>query len=271
MHPIQCPDCPLKMFKYPTSVRKHFKKFHGSHTPYFCKTCTLVFKSPAEVQNHMENEHGIANIVVVNNINLINCVVCGMTFENGQALAEHRAENHFYKCLECDKEYKLTDSLRKHVKVTHNENVTMTCCKFCDKVFMDTSQKSGHMATMHPNLCSNVQKNQIQDPLGDKFECPKCYKIFGNSETLAKHAKFFHNLKLNEDKKLNENSLLKMNNGAENVKQEEAVYKCPKCPKTYEISKSLRKHCRKNHNQLSICFCQHCPKVIVKRCPGKKY
>ena len=56
------------MFKYPTSVRKHFKKFHGDETPFFCKTCTLVFKSQAAVQNHMENEHGIANIVVVNNV-----------------------------------------------------------------------------------------------------------------------------------------------------------------------------------------------------------
>ena len=56
------------MFKYPTSVRKHFKKFHGKETPFFCKTCTLVFKSSTAVQNHMENEHGIANIVVVNNV-----------------------------------------------------------------------------------------------------------------------------------------------------------------------------------------------------------
>ena len=80
----------------------------------------------------------------------ITCIVCGETeFESSAALADHRSENHFYKCLDCDKEYKLTDSLRKHVKVTHNENVTMTCCKFCDKVFMDTSQKSGHMASMH--------------------------------------------------------------------------------------------------------------------------
>jgi transposase-like protein len=44
MHPIQCPDCPMKMFKYPTSVRKHFRKFHPQEVPYFCRTCTLVFK-----------------------------------------------------------------------------------------------------------------------------------------------------------------------------------------------------------------------------------
>ena len=68
MHPIQCPQCPLKMFKYPTSVRKHFKKFHGDETPYFCKTCTLVFTDQDAVQYHMDNEHGIPNVVVVTNI-----------------------------------------------------------------------------------------------------------------------------------------------------------------------------------------------------------
>lgn len=326
MHPIQCPDCPLKMFKYPTSVRKHFKKFHGSDTPYFCKTCTLVFKSADAVQNHMENEHGIANIVVVNNVTLsspqsvqqsppptppqtqfttsisssITCIVCGQVgFESGNALAEHRSENHFYKCLDCDKEYKLTDSLRKHVKVTHNENVTMTCCKFCDKVLMDTSQKSNHLATMHKDLTS--PKDKISESVVEivnvessslaSFQCPKCVKSFNSSDTLAKHAKFFHNIAVKfchechltfadeaskgahwAQKHLKDStkSLLKLKSSPEkiqlleNKEQEFACYKCPKCPKTYNIGKSLRKHCRKNHNKLSICFCQHCPKVSIK-------
>ena len=48
---------------------------------------------------------------------------------------------------------------------------------------------------------------------------------------------------------------------------DEAVYRCPKCPKTYNIAKSLRKHCRKNHNKLSICFCHHCPKVSLVLTP----
>ena len=49
--------------------------------------------------------------------------------------------------------------------------------------------------------------------------------------------------------------------GTSGANTSDAVYKCPKCPKTYNIAKSLRKHCRKNHNKLSICFCHHCPKV----------
>jgi len=400
MHPMQCPDCPLKMFKYPTSVRKHFKKFHGDETPFFCKTCTLVFKSQAAVQNHMENEHGIANIVVVNNVvqnpmtstptpgkvqamrlkgDSITCIVCGETeFESSAALADHRSENHFYKCMDCDKEYKLTDSLRKHVKVTHNENVTMTCCKFCDKVFMDTSQKPGHMASMHSDVAKTAPGHSnndstlnassgLLDNAGDSFkivkkdkldkyyQCPRCPKSFSNQDTLTKHGRFFHNISVKFCSECNmtfvdiasrnihmhkihggsnkniESSLLKItppnapnmagqvggvsgprnkmlksdlasnqiqleqnnissitsiNVGGGKINKNEqtgqggglvakndrpsgggtnsdAVYKCPKCPKTYNIAKSLRKHCRKNHNKLSICFCHHCPKVFT--------
>merc|ERR1712088_778529 len=112
------------------------------------------------VQYHMDNEHGIPNVVVVTNIVTqtqsssnsppptavykagITCIVCGETnFESSAALAEHRSETHMYKCPDCDKEYKLTDSLRKHVRLLHNEN--------------DTSLKSGHVSTMHAD-CSGT-------------------------------------------------------------------------------------------------------------------
>lgn len=344
MHPIQCPDCPMKMFKYPTSVRKHFKKNHGKEIPYFCKTCTLVFKSSDDVQNHMENEHGIANIVVINNVitssppqsanpattqqqtklssknvSIITCIVCGQNdFESGQALAEHRSENHFYNCLDCDKEYKLTDSLRKHVKITHDSNVIMTCCKYCDKVLMDTSLKANHMASMHSDLTSNGSSQasssmndsvlvQYKAEQNDKacWHCPRCTQAFASSDSLTKHAKFFHNLqvkfctecyltfedasgKSSHDLQYHDqgssNSLLRLTkttpmkrrssshiqlasptHSGSSTEQEttDAIYKCPKCPKSYSIGKSLRKHCRKNHNKLSICFCQHCPKVTI--------
>ena len=62
MHPIKCPKCPLKMFRYESSVRKHFKKFHETETPHFCKSCTLIFTDKDDVENHMENEHNIPKI-----------------------------------------------------------------------------------------------------------------------------------------------------------------------------------------------------------------
>ena len=231
-----------------SGVRKHFKKFHGHETPYFCKSCTLVFKCPETVQIHMENEHGIANVVVaVNNVNVspvnvkkVKCIVCNLRFENGTELSEHRSEAHFYKCGDCDKEYKLTDSLRKHVKVTHNENVTMTCCKYCDKVFLDPTLKNGHLANFHPDIHSNSSENSNNSII----------EVSNNSNSATK---------IEILSPLN-NGLAKNN---ENNGSKMAAFKCPKCPKTYNIGKSLRKHCRKNHNKLSICFCHHCPKVCI--------
>ena len=158
-------------------------------------------------------------------------IVCGETnFESSAALAEHRSETHMYKCPDCDKEYKLTDSLRKHVKVTHNENVTMTCCKYCDKVFLDPSQKNGHLINYHPDVAPPSLNDSIQE---------------------SKQIEVLQPIK----------------SSFTSVKQEDKIasFKCPKCPKTYNIGKSLRKHCRKNHNKLSICFCHHCPKVNQKR------
>ena len=64
-HPVQCPHCPMKMFKYPTSVRKHFKKFHRDETPYFCKTCTLVFTDEMASQYHNKNEHVVPDDNIV--------------------------------------------------------------------------------------------------------------------------------------------------------------------------------------------------------------
>ena len=64
-HPIQCPKCPFKMFRYESSVGKHFKKFHQNETPHFCKSCTLVFTDQDNVENHMENEHNIPKVISI--------------------------------------------------------------------------------------------------------------------------------------------------------------------------------------------------------------
>ena len=63
-----------------------------------------------------------------------------------------------YKCQDCDMEYKLTDSLRKHIRHKHDKNVTMTCCNFCDKVFYNMSLKAGHVSKFHAD-CSGSSRN----------------------------------------------------------------------------------------------------------------
>ena len=248
-----------------------------------------------------------------------------------------------YKCPDCDKEYKLTDSLRKHVRLVHNENVTMTCCKFCDKVFYDTSLKAGHVSTFHADCSGGAAAGSGSTNLNDtstsenmmpqmsttatppssssstnKYHCPQCTQSFYMVDGLRKHARMSHNLSImscpdctkvftdmnsrnihmskghsnnhnHQNNMVNgghSGSLLKNLTGTPATKSsllksetsstmmmastsspvtsnaEESVYQCPKCSKGYSIAKSLRKHCRINHNKLSICFCHNCPKVI---------
>ena len=194
----------------------------------FCHMCAMfVAKDFSQVNIHFANF-----CKLVKNELKIKCIVCGLKFETSQALAEHRSENHFYKCGDCDKEYKLTDSLRKHVKVTHNENVTMTCCKYCDKVILNPSQKNEHLINFHPDIAPP----SLNDSIVQEVAKPTQIEVLQPIKT----------------------------NGMGGYQNEEKIasFKCPKCPKTYNIGKSLRKHCRKNHNKLSICFCHHCPKVV---------
>ena len=292
MHPIQCPYCPLKMFKYPTSVRKHFKKFHGFEKPYFCHTCTLVFTDQDTVQDHMENEHIIPkeeklvtlNAVQINNTTSemgITCIVCGeINFESPNDLIHHRSDNHMYKCLDCPKEYKLTDSLRKHIRLTHNENIVMTCCKFCNKVFYDVSLKSSHVSSMHGDCNTGSNNSNIDlDTSNNWYQCPHCALKYLMVNDLKKHARINHNVEImtcpncpmvftdinsrnvhvsSHDVDRNDigNKILK------SIDNFESMYHCPKCMKSYNIAKSLRKHCRHQHG-LTICFCKPCHMVFT--------
>ena len=82
-------------------------------------------------------------------------------------MAEHRSQTHKYKCPDCDKVYKLSKDIRKHNRQAHIENVKMTCCKFCDKVFHDSSLKTGHISTFHADLESNTNNEiQIKEEMG---------------------------------------------------------------------------------------------------------
>ena len=82
-------------------------------------------------------------------------------------MAEHRSQTHKYKCPDCDKVYKLSKDIRKHNRQAHIENVKMTCCKFCDKVFHDSSLKTGHISTFHADLESSTNNEiQIKEEMG---------------------------------------------------------------------------------------------------------
>ena len=118
----------------------------------------------------------------------------------------------------------------------------MTCCKYCDKVFLDPSLKNGHLANFHPDIHTSNTSNDISNTSVIEVANKSINSNNSNTPKIEILSPVTNNLKDGNGSKM-------------------ASFKCPKCPKTYNIGKSLRKHCRKNHNKLSICFCHHCPKV----------
>ena len=70
------------------------------------------------------------------------------------------------------------------MKNRHNENAEMTVCRFCDKVFLDVSQKPGHIATTHSGefpafFFSYYQAHRKVSNIGWAGHTPKGTQILG--------------------------------------------------------------------------------------------
>ena len=224
-HPIPCLYCPTKMFKFPTSVRKHFKQFHALVNVYFCKICTEYFTDLLKCDDHMKVAHGEKSKAawvrteiqpeiqpvtqskiqpeikpeiitahqpafkqrvqpeieppiqtIIKPTIKITCIICNETFENLGKLVSHRSDNHHYTCKFCEAEnvkktYKLTDSLRQHIRGAHRSpNIIMTCCKFCDEVFYEdvVKAKKDHMDEYHLGSESRIRRRSISDIMAEK-------------------------------------------------------------------------------------------------------
>lgn len=329
-HPYRCPDCPPKMFKYPTSVRKHFRKYHRHVQPFFCKLCTIVYKSGQEAEEHMVTEHNVASgssssfspttssyssphsesfkYSTSNHMTTSTpskqsfCVLCHIQFESQRVLLDHCTENHAFKCPMCSKDYRLVDSLRKHFKAFHDMDVTLSFCKLCNEIFTDASQRVKHMLKVHsvsesiqiipvhtspPIEPPSPQQQRLSAAGAETYHCPRCPKTYNVTDSLRKHAKSVHNLTVlfcrdcvmtftdgtlkakhmtdvhgKDSSNITSSSQERSINVRPIIKKED-MFQCPKCSRSYNIAKSLRKHCRKNHDKLSICFCRACTKVFT--------
>ena len=117
----------------------------------------------------------------------------------------------------------MIDGLRKHARMCHN--LSIMSCPDCTMVFTDINSRNIHMSKGH-HVTGSLLKNSAGSLLKPEVTTSGIVNTTATTTTL-----------------------------------EDLVYQCPKCSKGYSIAKSLRKHCRINHNKLSICFCHYCPKV----------
>ena len=165
-----------------------------------------------------------------------------------------------YKCPHCPKGYEITDSLRKHAKNAHN--VALGFCRDCKLVFHSHEEKTGHMDKTHGQIDAFQQEhftNSIPSPSNDNSK---------RQSSILKYLSPSSSEGKNTERDTFPTSpttpvIIGMSKSGYGEVSIEDAYQCPKCPKIYAIGKSLRKHCRKVHDELSICFCASCTTVFV--------
>ena len=287
-HPYRCIYCPEKMVKLPTSMRKHFRKYHRDETPYFCRFCTAVFICQGDANQHALTSHsgekstlyrttnassGIPPLKIVSpetsktslvvdesahNTSGVKesgsgvCVVCEKDFGDLRNLSDHVQETHNYICEVCNREYKLADSIRKHCRKDHADyyEEPIVCCRFCPTIFHNIPAKQDHIATVHGIRMS-----------GGKYLPPQnAASTTGNDGSLMLNGVPQPPLANVKFQDTTPGASTPTNDNLSNA-EAGPIYKCPHCPKGYDITDSLRKHA-KNAHDVALGFCRDCKLVF---------
>jgi hypothetical protein len=123
--------------KNPTAYQYHLRR-HADKPQYSCPTCSKSFFERWALKKHLN-----ANLTcsaVDSPPNLTECTYCAKLCgadELEQHLELHKAkdaENSYFACVLCDKEFTNTLNLRHHVGLEHEE--ALPKCDQCFKVCM---------------------------------------------------------------------------------------------------------------------------------------
>ena len=108
-----------------------------------CGLCDKIFIDQKSLSNHISNVHESSNDLsaIHDGSNISKCHICGKHFlqKSGYELKKHILRVHknmkIYRCLNCDKTYPYKDSLKKHVRVTHDRN--KYTCDICNESYTE--------------------------------------------------------------------------------------------------------------------------------------
>ncbi|XP_074041897.1 zinc finger Y-chromosomal protein isoform X2 [Leptinotarsa decemlineata] len=214
---FKCKTCSKK---FPS---KEDLKFHIKiHPPYICEKCGKGFAN-----SHLLYLHQIVH----NDPNSYICEVCGKLYKSPAQLRVHQLlhKNISHLCDKCPKEFKTANSLRNHLKFTHNEGITRTwTCKECGRVFKKFCVFTAHHRQIH-----------LRD---GPLKCDICGQGFGRSDYLKRHKQ-------------------------RHIRHEKKIcgpYQCQICTKKFKTMENLKLHIR-SHGRLSRFNCKYCTSTFKNK------
>ena len=163
-----------------------------------------------------------------------------------------------FKCLQCDKLFRLSSNLNHHMKGVH-EKVRYPC-QLCEKQFYDKRNLKKHNCIQRqreelpPKKTKKGRKKyKIISCVNGKFKCSLCEKSVSSKNSLYKHIRGVHE-KIRFNCKLCLGNYSDLSNLRKHVLSvhENINYPCDICDKVFSDQNNLRSHKRNKHG---ICRC----------------
>ena len=203
---LSCDSCG-KEFRCSKSLRRHTRK-HSDQTDFKCKFCDVVENNERLLICHVKSAH----------TQLLSCDSCDKKFRDTRGLRKHVREHlRKFSCPSCYYETNIPGNLRRHELRLHN-TVREVKCYYCDVV-----ENSERLLKCHVESAHGVR--------GPSFSCTECEFQSKDRATLKDHRETMH---------------------------EGKTYKCDQCGFEAIHKMSLRRHIRNQHINYVRRYCNLC-------------
>ncbi len=257
-HPFKCPLC-RKMVKLPTSIRRHFRKFHQGKRPFFCRKCTKVFTSEKHLVAHKTSRKCWRNRTDLASYDVNNSTASTPGFDlNGSEASDGaissvsmiEEEDPFVSSvLYASGLLQPGETIEEIISADVYENGE-DCVSNAGDVVMEEEMEEVFEAQddFGFEISSHQREGEDEEAGGPDggcqeddedgggrcpFPCRLCRSGFETEEELLDHV------------------------------YEEHLYTCPLCLKLYKGWGSIRKHCRTQHGKPAT-VCKVCVKVFME-------
>ncbi|CAG9822322.1 unnamed protein product [Phaedon cochleariae] len=250
--PLECEEC-QKTFVYITNLNDHMNEEHGIKNPFECDVCQKRFKFLCTLTQHYAVHTGIK---------AFQCDICFTKFGFKSNLYSHVKVHHSserdFECDICHKTIHSKGGFARHLRLHTGERPFE--CQICQKTFTTNGNLTLH-ERIHtgekPFKCSICNsrfgnsshlKRHLRVHTGEKpFECDVCQKTFTTKRSSRLHRERCHKLK--RDVECASNDEVKVEGGCELEDIErshtlESPFQCKICQKTFTTNGSLTEHKR---------------------------